>query len=181
MNSQWRNIAIGSPISTIPTTIQSLTLMGLSSFLPPKRFSLAYIQDAPAPAGSIRLPVLTTMLKCFNSTTSSISYVARFVLVAMRCNPFRTIVNTPRNNKKINIIIPMALGKILIASINAAGVKTSIQPIIFLSFIYSPSYFFMPMRIAQSFISTTVVIGASPIYWLICSTASLMHFPHIGQ
>jgi hypothetical protein len=113
---------------------------------------------------SFSSPLITTMLKCFNSTTSSISYVVRFVLVAMRCNPFRTIVNTPRNNKKINIIIPMALGKILIASINADGVKTSIQPIIFLSFIYSPSYFFMPMRIAQSFISTTVVIGASPIY-----------------
>ena len=70
--------------------------------------------------------------------TSSIGYVVWFVLVAMRYNPFRIIVNTTRNNKKINIIIPMAVGKILIASINAAGVKTSIQPIIFLSFIYSP-------------------------------------------
>lgn len=73
------------------------------------------------------------MLKCFNYTTSSISYVVRFVLVAMRCNPFRTIVNTARNNKNINIAIPIASGKILIALINAAGVKTSIQPIIFLN------------------------------------------------
>lgn len=108
-------------------------------------------------------------------------YVVRFVLVAMRCNPFRTIVNTPRNNKKINIIIPMALGKILIASINAAGVKTSIQPIIFLNFIYSPSCFFMPMRIAQSFTPTTVVTGTPPTYCEVCSTGSLIHFPHTGQ
>ena len=39
MNSQWRNIAIGSPFIISPTTIQSLTLMGWSSFLPPKRLS----------------------------------------------------------------------------------------------------------------------------------------------
>ena len=205
MNSQCRNMAIGSPFISSPTTIQSLTLMGLSSFLPPKRFSplspLISRQWNPRSSGQSGslLPGsypgthrrrYGRYSHCWLLSLQSSScppvfliscYVVRFVLVAMRCNPFRTIVNTPRNNKKINIIIPIASGKILIALINAAGVKTSIQPIIFLSFIYSPSYFFMPMRIAQSFISTTVVIGASPIYWLICSTVSLMHFPHIGQ
>lgn len=110
------------------------------------------------------------MLKCFNYTTSSISYVARFVLVAMRCNPFRTIVNTARNNKNINIPIPIASGKILIASINAAGVKTSIQPIIFLSFIYSPP---------TSLISSSTVHSKISATFLIFLTVGLIPFPHL--
>ena len=167
MNSQWRNMAIGSPFISSPTTIQSLTLMGLSSFLPPKRFyplsPLISQQWNPRSSGQSGSPLPVSYpdmhhrrygryshywsLSLQSSSCPPVflisCYVVRFVLVAMRYNPFRTIVNTPRNNKKINIIIPMALGKILIASINADGVKTSIQPIIFLSFIYSPSCFFV--------------------------------------
>ena len=40
---------------------------------------------------------------------------------------------------------------------------------------------FTPMRIAQSFILITVVTGTPPTYCEVCSTGSLIHFPHIGQ
>ena len=151
MNSQWRNIAIGSPITIIPTTIQSLTLMGLSSFLPPKRFyplsPLISQQWNPRSSGQSGSLLPGSYPGTHRLRYGRYSHYWSLSLQSSSCPPV--------------ILISYYVVRFVLVSSNPIPLT--------------------PMWIAQSFILITVVTGTPPTYCEDCSTGSLIHFPHTGQ